>query len=113
MLHKHKCSHCNLIWEHPDPESVEYKSEAEYAEQHACPGCGKDQRRKYYSNDEPNVAHCVQVEGAINGHFERPPTPPPIILELLGLLADLDEAAEEFKRLDDRRFKRLDNRQAA
>lgn len=57
--HKHACP-CGLIWEHPNDGAP---SSEVYGVAHLCPGCGSDQRYRYFGPLAANVAHCVQYEG--------------------------------------------------
>ena len=85
-MHKHKCPDCGLVWEHPNDGAPTKKV---YDEAHLCPGCGTDQREKYYGLQPVIVANCTQYKPAKHEGFGRPPA-----IELLELLAGIIELEE-------------------
>ena len=90
-MHKHKCPECGLVWEHPNDGAPTKKV---YDEAHLCPGCGTDQREKYFGPQPVVVAHCTQYKPAEHEEgFGRLP-----VMELLELLAGLIDVEELLER---------------
>lgn len=67
-LHKHKCK-CGCVWFHDiDEFDMQFLGRAKYREAHCCPSCGKENREKFFHNDEErkysHAATCALHEVA-------------------------------------------------
>lgn len=50
--HKHKCKDCGIVWKHDDSLQYGGCTRAEFKLAHDCPKCGRNERQKYFNDND-------------------------------------------------------------